>query len=98
MEKTRQEIFHENRPAMDEQDALDAARQERVVTSFNFHPVLVRDGIVAAIAIKWVLGNGNTETVLIDRFPAEILRMLFEDLNKNNWTGTILVPPDATRQ
>jgi hypothetical protein len=97
-EKTRPQVFREHRPEIVPNDAEEAARADRVVASFNANPVFDQDKKIIAIAIKWALGNGKTETILIDRYPSTILRMMFDHLEQNNWTALALVQPDATLQ
>jgi hypothetical protein len=96
MAKTRPQIFRENRPTISDDDAVAAAKADRTIVSFNAQPVFITGMAIVAIAIKFKLGNGSTETLLIDRYPATILKMLFDRLQENDWTGTILVPDDAT--
>jgi hypothetical protein len=96
--KTRSEIFREQRPDLSDAEMLAAAQDNRIAASFMAQPVCLSDGTVGAIAIKWKLSNGSTETIIVDRYPATILRMLLERLDENNWTGTVLLPPDATPQ
>jgi hypothetical protein len=93
--KSRPELFQEERPDISDQDAVEATKKDRVVVSFGAHPVLVQEGKIAAMAIKWKLRDGSTETVLIDRYSADILLLLFARLEENDWKGAILVPPDA---
>ena len=50
---------------------------------------------IVAMAIKWKLGDDSTETILIDRYSADILMLLLERLEENDWKGAILGPPDA---
>ncbi len=98
MEKTRQQVYRENRPVISDDDARTAAKAGRIITSFNALPVFVEGGKIVAIAVKWKLGDGATETVLIDRYPATILQLLFDRLKENDWSGTVLIPDDATLQ
>ena len=93
--KSRPELFQEDRPDISDQDAGEAAKNGRVVVSFNAHPVLDQERKIVAMAIKWKLGDDSTETILIDRYSADILMLLLERLEENDWKGTNLVPPDA---
>jgi len=77
---------------------LEAATETRLAASFTALPVCISDGTIPAVGVKWKLGNGETQTILIDRYVATVLRMLIEHLDKNNWTGTALVLPDALPQ
>lgn len=96
--KSRSQVFQEQRPRLTEAEMLEAAKQTRLAASFMALPVCVSDGTIPAVAVKWKLGNGNAETILIDRYVATVLRMLIDHLDKNDWTGTALILPDALPQ
>ena len=92
------ETFDQHRPEITEQDAIEAAKAKRVVQSFNAHPISSTTGTVPALAIKWKLSNGTTETILIGHVAAHLLRMILSHLEENNWTDLAALPPGATRQ
>ena len=93
-----EDTFERELPQIDEQDAVGAAISKRVVQSFNAHPVSNPDGTIQALAVKWKLSSGTTETVLIGRHAALILRMMFSHLEENQWTDLARFLPHATRQ
>lgn len=97
-DKSMPELFREKRPEITEKDVRKAALATRVVTSWNSKPIFLEDGKIATLAIKWALGDGSTETILLARYPATVLLLLLEEMKKNDWTGTVTLPPDATRQ
>jgi hypothetical protein len=95
---TETDLFASKRPQIAEADAIQAANSGRVVQSFNSHPIASADGSIPAIAIKWQLGNGQTETLLIDPNVALVLRLMFSHLEANKWTELATLPQGATRQ
>src|ERR1700730_8513470 len=95
MDKTMPEIFREKRPKISDDDIKDAANKTRIALSFNAEPVLLEDATIATMSIKWALGDGTTETILLARYPATVLLLMLERLKENDWTGTILIPSDA---
>jgi hypothetical protein len=97
-EETRSEVFREHRPEISDADMIEAAQAGRFVLSLNTAPVCMTDGTISAVGIKWKLQDGTTQTIIVDRYPATILRGLFDHLDQNNWTGTALIPPDARPQ
>jgi hypothetical protein len=92
------DIFTRERPEIAETDAINAATRQRIIQSFNAHPISNADGSYDALAIKWKLADGTTETVLIGQYAALVLRMMFSQLETNNWTELATLLPDATRQ
>jgi hypothetical protein len=82
------ETFEREQPKIVVQDAVDAALSRRVVQSFSAHPISTNDGTIPAVAIKWKLRNGTTETVLIGQHAALVLRAMFSRLEENNWAGS----------
>jgi len=72
------ETFRKHRPQITEAEAVEAAKADRIVQSFNTHPISLPDGTIPAVAIKWKFSDGTTETVLIGPYAALILRMNFE--------------------
>jgi hypothetical protein len=89
------DTFTRERPDIEQGDA---AKRARVVTSFNAHPISKTDGSYDAIAIKWKLADGTTETMLIGQHAALVLRMMLAHLEANKWTELATLLPDATRQ
>ncbi|MBV9565838.1 MAG: hypothetical protein JOY90_36100 [Bradyrhizobium sp.] len=96
--KPRAEVFREQKPKLTEAEMIAAAQKLRIAASFDSAPVCMSDGTISCVGIKWKLGDGTTESILIDRYCATILRGLFAYLEENNWTGTALIPPDAKPQ
>ena len=92
------DLFESQIPEITPQESLRAAKERRIVQSFHCHPVSNPDGTIHALAIKWKLGNGKTETILISRYAATVLWTLFSRLEENRWTALVTLPPDATRQ
>src|SRR5260370_8025783 len=93
------DTFRRERPEITEQDAIAAGQAMCVIQSFNAHPISDPEtGIIPCVAIKWKLGNGTTETVLISHYAAGVLRMMLSHLEENNWTEMARLPPDATPQ
>jgi hypothetical protein len=92
------DTFIRERPQITEVDAVDAANQQRVIQSFNAHPISKPDGTYHAVVIKWKLADGTTETMLIGPYAARVLRMMFSRLEDNEWTELATLLPDATRQ
>jgi hypothetical protein len=90
--------FGREQPQISEQDAVEAATSHRVVWSFNAHPIFNPDGTIPALAIKWKLSNGTTETILISRYAARVFRMVLSHLEDNKWTELAILRPDATRR
>jgi hypothetical protein len=89
------ETFAKNVPTITQDDAVDAAKKKRVVQSFHAHPISTERGGIDALTIKWKLGDGTTETMLIGRYAALVLRMMLSHLEDNNWTELAIIPPDA---
>ncbi|UPJ48271.1 hypothetical protein IVB30_35190 [Bradyrhizobium sp. 200] len=92
------DTFTRERPDIEQSDAIEAAKRARIVTSFNAHPISNADGSYDAIAIKWKLADGTTETMLVGQYAALVLRMMFSQLEVNKWTELATLLPDATRQ
>jgi len=92
------DTFTRERPDIRETDAIDAAKRGRIIQSFNAHPISKPEGGYDALAIKWKLSDGTTETMLIGQYAALVLRMMFSQLETNKWTELATLLPDATRQ
>jgi|SRR5712672_857534 len=95
---TEADTFTRNCPDISEGDAVQAAKDGRIIQSFNAHPVSERDGTYQALAVKLKFSNGTTETVLIGRYSALVLGMLFSQLEANKWTELVTLQPGATPQ
>ena len=91
------DTFTRERPDIGEKDAVDAAQRKRIIQSFSAHPILGRDGSYDAIAIKWKMEDGTTETMLIGHYAASVLQMLFSQIEAK-WTEPTALPPDTTRR
>ncbi len=92
---TPADTFTSNVPAIEQEDALNAAKAGQLVQSFNAHPILNGKGKIDALAVKWKLANGSTETMLIGSYAALVLRMMISHLEANKWTELATIPPDA---
>jgi hypothetical protein len=92
------EIFEQNLPEIAQSDAVGAAKAERIVQSFNTHPISSPNGTIPALAIKLKFSNGTTETVLIGQYAARVLRLIFSHLEENKWTELASLPPGTTPQ
>jgi hypothetical protein len=90
------DIFEQNYPTITEDDAIEAAKSERIVQSFNSHPINTPTGDIPALAIKFKFSNGSTETILIGHYAALVMRMMFSQLEKNSWTELASLLPGAT--
>jgi hypothetical protein len=93
---TEHDLFTTELPDIAEADAIGAATHKRIIQSFNTHPISKPDGSYQALAIKWKLADGSTETMLIGQYAALVLRMMFSQLEQNKWTELVTLPPDAT--
>jgi hypothetical protein len=91
------ELFEQNAPPFDFFEMEEAVRQERLVQSFMARPVIA-GGKVIAVAIKWKLANGTTETVLLAPYAALVLRTMLSHLEENKWTELATILPDAPPQ
>src|SRR5271169_422669 len=83
------DIFDQCQPEITEQEAIQAGQGGRIIQSFNAHPISNTDGTVPALAIKLKLTNGGTETVLIGRYAALIIRMMISELEASHWTELV---------
>jgi hypothetical protein len=83
------DIFDEYYPELTEQEAIQAGQDGRIIQSFNAHPISNSNGTIPALAIKLKLTNGATETVLIGRYAALIIRMMISELEENHWTELV---------
>jgi hypothetical protein len=83
------DIFDQYRPEITEQEAIEAGQDGRIIQSFNAHPISNTDGTIPALAIKFRLANGATETVLIGHYAALIIRMMISELEASHWTELV---------
>ena len=96
MTTTPADVFQANMPQIVESDAIEAAKSQRVVQSFNAHPIVTNKGKIDAIAVKLKFGNGDAESFLIAPYAATVLRMMLSHLENNKWTELAIIPPNAT--
>ena len=94
------DTFTRERPEIAQSDAVDAAIRKRIIQSFNAHPIsnLKLDGTYDAVAIKWKLADGTTETMIIGHYAALVLRIILAQLESNKWTELASLLPDTTPQ
>jgi hypothetical protein len=92
------ELFEQNAPPFDFSEMEEAVRQERLIQSFMARPVIASGGKIIAVAIKWKLANGTTETVLLAPYAALVLGTMLSHLEENKWTELATILPDATPQ
>jgi hypothetical protein len=83
------DIFDQHHPEITEQETIRAGQDGRIIQSFNAHPISNTDGTIPAIAIKFKLTNGTTETVLIGHYAALIIRMMISQLEASHWTELV---------
>ena len=95
MDESRADVFDEQRPNISEADIETAARATRIVASWGVFPVVDADSNIVSLAIKFALLNGTSETVLLDRYGALVLRQLLETLDKAQWKGAQISPPGS---
>ncbi len=94
--KERNELFDENRPEVSEAEIAKAAKGDRAVISFGSFSVM-KDSSIIGLAIKFLFDKKKTEVVLIDRYAANVFRMLVEELERADWKATQTTPPGETR-
>jgi len=92
MAKSYGQIFDEHKPPIDESDILAAADAGRVISSWNGKPIRDTDGKIISMAIKFAYADGATDTIIIERYPAHVLQILFETLEKADWKSDQIVP------
>jgi hypothetical protein len=80
-----QELFESCKPDIWDADITFAAINYRVAQSWNALPVTDENGNISALAIKLSLANDTTETFIIERFPALVLKKLIEKLETAGW-------------
>jgi hypothetical protein len=85
MADERARIFHDLKPAIEEADIVKAARDHKVVVSFNAFPVLGEADCVTGLAVKLAFGDGGADTVIFDPMSGEMLRTVLELLKKARW-------------
>lgn len=89
------ETFQKEVPEISLEDAAYCAKIGRLVQSFNAHPIVTDKGKIKALAVKWKLANGSTESLVIAPYAALVLRMMLSHLEDNKWTELAIIPPDA---
>lgn len=92
MAKSYGQIFDEHKPVIDDSDILAAADAGRVISSWNGKPIRDTDGKIISMAIKFAYADGATDTIIIERYPAHVLQILFETLEKADWKSDQIVP------
>jgi hypothetical protein len=93
MADSRADEFNRKRPQVTETDIIKAAAAKRVVVSFNAFPVAPKPPNVEAMAVKFLLGDGKTVTLLVDPFACDVLRQMGETMNKATWKVTVASQP-----
>jgi hypothetical protein len=94
--KERSDLFDENRPEVSDAEIVKAAKGDRAVLSFGAFPV-TKDSTIIGLALKFLFDKKKTEVVLIDRYAANVLRLLLEELERADWKATQTTPPGETR-
>jgi hypothetical protein len=77
--------FADNVPSLDEVDALRALKAGRTVISWSALPITVETPDVMGVALKFAFANATFETIVIDRYAADLLGKLFGDLETADW-------------
>lgn len=77
--------FADNVPSLDEVDALVALKAGRAVISWSALPITVDAPDIMGIALKFAFANDTFETIVIDRYAADLLRQLFGKLDTADW-------------
>lgn len=93
MATTREETFDEMRPTVTDLDVETAARAGKMVASWNAFPRIGEGSRISFVAIKFALTSGAFETVILDRYGADVMRELLNELDKADWRATQSIPP-----
>jgi hypothetical protein len=88
------DFFARNKPAITEMDVSRAARCHRVVVSWDSLPTSNGD-LVTGLALKVMMADGAQETLLVERYPAIVLKNLLEEFEQAEWTMSKLEPREA---
>jgi hypothetical protein len=86
------DFFESAKPGMVESDINKAAQALRIAIGWNAMPVSDDTGNISAIAIKLQMANDTTETFIIERFPALVLKKLIDRLEKAEWNEKKVLP------
>ncbi len=88
----RADFFESAKPGIVDSDINKAAQSLRIALGWNALPVTDDNGNISAIAIKLQLANDTTETFIIERFPALVLKKLIDRLEKAEWNTKKVLP------
>ena len=88
----RADFFESAKPGIVDSDINRAAQALRIAQGWNALPVTDENGIISAIAIKLYLANDTTETFIMERFPALVLKKLIDRLEKAEWDTKKVMP------
>jgi hypothetical protein len=86
------DFFESAKPGIVDSDINKAAQALRIALGWNALPVTDDKGNISAIAIKLQLANDTTETFIIERFPALVLKRLIDKLEKAEWNEKKVLP------
>jgi hypothetical protein len=90
MQTERELAFQIHEPKLTEEETLDAFVRSEVALSLKALPCISPTGIVEYVAVKFALQNGDTPTVLLDRFAAGAFLAVIDSMNQVGWDGTVL--------
>lgn len=85
MTKTRADVFRDYQPELKDADAVPAIQAGRTVVSFMALPVPDELPNIQFLAVKFVLADGTTETIALDRYAAGFLRTVVQRFDEGDW-------------
>lgn len=91
-EITRGELFSASRPKLSDEETYVAAKDGKVVLSFEALPVAGELPQIQFLAVKFALPNGTTPVLLFDRYAAEFLKTVINHFDEGDWKMTLLSP------
>lgn len=81
---TKSSDFTRNKPTITDADMVRAARCHRVVVSWDSMPTSVGDEITG-LALKLMMADSAQETLLVEQYPAMVLRNLLDEFERADW-------------